>query len=70
MANAWLRLWHDCQMILSGEQFPGCQDSQSQHDGCVYPPSGERVTKCHDMSRVSLRGHIDVTTEDLASALD
>ncbi len=50
-------------MTLSGEQLPGCQGSQLQRDGSVYPPPGERVTKCHARS-------IDVTTEDLASALD
>ena len=38
----------------------GVRAANCNSDGSVYPPPGERVTKCH----------IDVTTEDLASALD
>ncbi|EYX05431.1 hypothetical protein BW98_02500, partial [Escherichia coli O157:H7 str. 08-3037] len=45
----------------------GLRTANRNSDGGVYPPSGECVTKCHGES---LRGHIDVTTEDLASALD
>ncbi len=63
MANAWPDYGMTCQMTLSGEQLPGCQAANCNSDGSVYPPPGERVTNV-------TRGHIDVTTEDLASALD
>lgn len=64
MANAWLRLWHDMPndpkwrtiAVVSGQPIATVM--------AVY------IHLPVSASRNVTRGHIDVTTEDLASALD
>ncbi len=59
-----------CQMTPSGERLP-VSGQPIATVMAVYihllVSASRNVTTCHG---VSLRGHIDVTTEDLASALD
>ncbi|EFI0255568.1 phage replisome organizer, partial [Escherichia coli] len=71
MANAWLRLWHDMPNDPKWRTIARVSGQPIATVMAVYihllVSASRNVTKCHG---VSLRGHIDVTTEDLASALD
>ncbi len=64
MANAWLRLWHD---------MPNDPKWRTIARGSGQPIATVMAVYIHllvSASRNVTRGHIDVTTEDLASALD
>ncbi|MED6530182.1 DnaT-like ssDNA-binding domain-containing protein [Escherichia coli O157] len=71
MANAWLRLWHDMPNDPKWRTIARVSGQPIATVMAVYihllVSASRNVTTCHG---VSLRGHIDVTTEDLASALD
>ncbi|EKD0752796.1 phage replisome organizer, partial [Escherichia coli] len=71
MANAWLRLWHDMPNDPKWRTIARVSGQPIATVMAVYihllVSASRHVTTCHG---VSLRGHIDVTTEDLASALD
>ncbi|HFP0850696.1 TPA: DnaT-like ssDNA-binding domain-containing protein [Escherichia coli] len=71
MANAWLRLWHDMPNDPKWRTISRVSGQPIATVMAVYihllVSASRNVTTCHG---VSLRGHIDVTTEDLASALD
>lgn len=71
MANAWLRLWHDMPNDPKWRTISRVSGQPIATVMAVYihllVSASRHVTTCHG---VSLRGHIDVTTEDLASALD
>ncbi|EPS7289342.1 DnaT-like ssDNA-binding domain-containing protein, partial [Escherichia coli] len=70
-ANAWLRLWHDMPNDPKWRTIARVSGQPIATVMAVYihllVSASRNVTTCHG---VSLRGHIDVTTEDLASALD
>lgn len=64
MANQWLRLWHD---------MPNDPKWRTIARVSKQPVSLVLAMYCHllvDASRNVTRGHVDVTNEDLASALD
>ena len=64
MANEWLRLWHD---------MPNDPKWRTIARASGMPISLVQSTYVHmlvDASRNVTRGHVSVTTEDLASALD
>ncbi len=71
MANSWLRLWHDMPNDPKWRTISRVSGQPIATVMAVYVhllvSASRHVTTCHG---VSLRGHIDVTTEDLASALD
>ncbi|EFB4175339.1 phage replisome organizer [Escherichia coli] len=71
MANAWLRLWHDMPNDPKWRTIARVSGQPIATVMAVYihllVSASRNVTACHG---VTLRGHIDVTTEDLASALD
>ncbi|ELT9994530.1 phage replisome organizer [Escherichia coli] len=71
MANAWLRLWHDMPNDPKWRTISRVSGQPIATVMAVYihllVSASRNVTTCHG---VSLRGHIDVTAEDLASALD
>ncbi|EAA0980094.1 phage replisome organizer, partial [Escherichia coli] len=71
MANAWLRLWHDMPNDPKWRTISRVSGQPIATVMAVYihllVSASRHVTTCHG---VSLRGYIDVTTEDLASALD
>ncbi|HAW1833168.1 TPA: phage replisome organizer [Escherichia coli] len=71
MANAWLRLWHDMPNDPKWRTISRVSGQPIATVMAVYihllVSASRNVTTCHG---VSLRGHTDVTTEDLASALD
>ncbi|EHR3589484.1 phage replisome organizer, partial [Escherichia coli O157] len=71
MANAWLRLWHDMPNDPKWRTIARVSGQPIATVMAVYihllVSASRNVTTCHG---VSLRGHIDVTTEDLANALD
>ncbi|ENB5641076.1 hypothetical protein ABH220_005106, partial [Escherichia coli] len=71
MATSWLRLWHDMPNDPKWRTISRVSGQPIATVMAVYVhllvSASRNVTTCHDVSR---RGHIDVTTEDLASALD
>ncbi|HBC1013294.1 TPA: phage replisome organizer [Escherichia coli] len=71
MANTWLRLWHDMPNDPKWRTIARVSGQPVATVIAVYihllVSASQNVTTCHGVSR---RGHIDVTTEDLASALD
>ncbi|EFH9080685.1 phage replisome organizer [Escherichia coli] len=71
MANAWLRLWHDMPNDPKWRTIARVSGQPIATVMAVYVhllvSASQNVTTCHGVSR---RGHVDVTAEDLASALD
>ncbi|EFB8820970.1 phage replisome organizer [Escherichia coli] len=71
MANSWLRLWHDMPNDPKWRTIARVSGQPIATVMAVYVHllvnASQNVTTCHDVSR---RGHVDVTAEDLASALD
>ncbi|MDR2333719.1 MAG: hypothetical protein LBE61_09565 [Burkholderiaceae bacterium] len=64
MANQWLRLWHD---MPTDPKWRTIARHAKQHISLVQAVYLHILV---DASRNVTRGHVDVTTEDLASALD
>lgn len=64
MANAWLRLWHDMPNDPKWRTIARVSGQPIATVMAVY------IHLLVSASRNVTRGHIDVTTEDLASALD
>ncbi len=64
MANSWLRLWHDMPNDPKWRTISRLSKQPISLVLAVY------VHILVDASRNVTRGHVDVTTEDLASALD
>ena len=64
MANQWLRLWHD---MPTDPKWRTIARHAKQHIGLVQAVYLHILV---DASRNVTRGHVDVTVEDLASALD
>ncbi|WP_258133721.1 DnaT-like ssDNA-binding domain-containing protein [Escherichia coli] len=71
MSNAWLRLWHDMPNDPKWRTIARVSGQPIATVMAVYihllVSASRNVTTCHGVSR---RGHVDVTAEDLASALD
>lgn len=64
MANQWLRLWHDMPTDPKWRTIARVSEQSIALVQAVY------VHMLVTASRNVTRGHVDVTTEDLASALD
>lgn len=64
MSNQWLRLWHD---MPNDPKWRTISRISGQHISLVL---AVYVHYMVDASRNVTRGHVDVTTEDIASALD
>jgi hypothetical protein len=64
MSNQWLRLWHD---MPNDPKWRTISRISGQPIALVI---SLYVHLLVDASRNVTRGHVDVTTEDLASALD
>ncbi|EQB9153976.1 DnaT-like ssDNA-binding domain-containing protein [Morganella morganii] len=67
----WLRLWHDMPNDPKWRTISRISKQPISLVQAVYihllVDASQNVTTCHDVSQ---RGHVTVTTEDLASALD
>lgn len=67
----WLRLWHDMPNDPKWRTISRASKQPIALVQAVYihllVDASQNVTKCHDVSQ---RGHVTVTIEDLASALD